>query len=68
MLTETVFDVVRRINQDGTTVFMVEQHAGALQIASRALVVEKGTIVFHAPGDEIVDHSEIRTAYMGGPA
>ncbi|MGH2820658.1 MAG: ABC transporter ATP-binding protein [Actinomycetota bacterium] len=67
VLTRTVFDVVRRINQDGTTVLMVEQNAGALQIASRALVMEKGTLVFQGSGEEILDHSRIRTAYMGAP-
>lgn len=67
-LTHTVFDVVKRINQDGTTVFMVEQNAGVLKIADRAFVMEKGTLVYEGSGDDILDHSEIRQAYMGTPA
>ncbi|MEA2461582.1 MAG: branched-chain amino acid transport system ATP-binding protein [Actinomycetota bacterium] len=67
-LTHTVFDVVKRINQDGTTVLMVEQNAGVLKIADRAFVMEKGTLVYEGSGDQIMDHSEIRQAYMGTPA
>jgi branched-chain amino acid transport system ATP-binding protein len=67
-LTQTVFDVVHQINQDGTTVLIVEQNAGVLRIASRAFVMEKGTLVYRGSGEEILDHSEIRQAYLGSPA
>jgi len=66
-LTHTVFDVVRRINQDGTTVLMVEQNAGALKLADRAFVMEKGTIVYSGAGADM-DSADIREAYMGAPA
>jgi branched-chain amino acid transport system ATP-binding protein len=67
-LTQTVFEVVKRINADGVTVLMVEQNAGVLKIADRAFVMEKGTMVYEGSGDEILDHSEIRQAYLGTPA
>jgi branched-chain amino acid transport system ATP-binding protein len=67
-LTQTVFDVVSQINQDGTTVLIVEQNAGVLRIASRAFVMEKGTLVYSGSGGEILDHSGIRQAYLGSPA
>lgn len=67
-LTKTVFDVVKQINQDGTTVLMVEQNAGVLKIADRAFVMEKGTLVYEGAGNDILDHSEIREAYLGAPA
>ena len=67
VLTQTVFEVVKRINQDGTTVFMVEQNAGVLAIADRAFVMEKGKIIYEGAGDQIMDHSEIRQAYLGTP-
>ncbi len=67
-LTKTVFEVVKRINTDGTTVLMVEQNAGVLNIADRAFVMEKGTLVYEGAGDDILDHSEIRAAYLGTPA
>jgi branched-chain amino acid transport system ATP-binding protein len=66
-LTQTVFEVVKRINDDGVTVFMVEQNAGVLDIADRAFVMEKGTLVYSGSGDEIMDHAEIRQAYLGAP-
>lgn len=67
-LTKTVFEVVSKINQNGTTVLMVEQNAGVLGIADRAFVMEKGTLVYEGSGDDILDHSEIREAYLGSPA
>jgi branched-chain amino acid transport system ATP-binding protein len=67
VLTETVFEVVKRINGDGTTVFMVEQNAGVLAIADRVFVMEKGAVVYEGEGDDILDHSDIRKAYLGVP-
>jgi len=64
-LTQTVFEVVKRINQDGTTVLMVEQNAGVLAIADRAFVMEKGTLIYSGKGNELMDNEEIRQAYLG---
>ncbi len=64
-LTQTVFEVVDKINDDGTTVFMVEQNAGVLGIADKAYVMEKGTLIYSGKGDEIMDNNEIREAYLG---
>jgi len=67
VLTQTVFEIVKRINADGTTVFMVEQNAGILEFADKVFVMEKGAIVYEGAGDEILDHSDIRKAYLGVP-
>ena len=64
-LTETVFEVIDRINNDGTTVLMVEQNAGVLAIADRVFVMEKGTIVYEGQGEDILEHSELRETYLG---
>ena len=64
-LTQTVFEVVDKINDDGTTVMMVEQNAGVLGIADKAYVMEKGTLIFSGKGDEIMNNDEIREAYLG---
>ena len=64
-LTLTVFEVVRRINQDGTTVLMVEQNAGVLAIASRAFVMEKGTLIYEGSAERGLNEDEIRRAYLG---
>ena len=65
VLTNTVFEVVDKINDDGTTVFMVEQNAGVLGIADKAYVMEKGTLIFTGKGDEIMKNEEIREVYLG---
>lgn len=64
-LTLTVFEVVNRINEDGTTVFMVEQNAGVLSIAKRAFVMEKGTLIYEGSSEKGLDQDEIRQAYLG---
>jgi len=64
-LAQTVFEVARKINEEGTTVFLVEQNAGVLSIADRAFVMEKGTIVYEGKGENMLDHSSIREAYLG---
>ena len=64
-LTQTVFEVVKKINDDGTTVMMVEQNAGVLSIADKAYVMEKGTLIFSGKGDEIMNNEGIREAYLG---
>ncbi len=61
----TVFEVARKINEEGTTVFLVEQNAGVLSIADRAFVMEKGMIVYEGSGQNMLDHASIRSAYLG---
>ena len=66
-LTQTVFSVVDRINDDGVTVVLVEQNVGVLPYADRALIMEKGTLVYQGSGDEIHSGS-LRETYLGTPA
>ena len=64
-LTQTVFEVVDKINNDGTTVLMVEQNAGVLNIADRAFVMEKGTLIYKGSAEEGLDYAKIQEAYLG---
>src|SRR5687768_17110854 len=64
-LAKTVFQVVKRINDDGVTVVIVEQNVGVLPYADRALIMEKGTIVYEGVGDEI-RNANLRERYLGG--
>lgn len=64
-LTQTVFEVVKKINQDGTTVLMVEQNAGVLDIADRAFVMEKGTLIYEGDRSKGLDYAKIQEAYLG---
>ncbi|MGQ0805667.1 MAG: ABC transporter ATP-binding protein [Actinomycetota bacterium] len=63
-LAKTVFQVVKRINNDGVTVIIVEQNVGVLPYADRVLIMEKGTLIFSGVGDEIQD-ANLRESYLG---
>jgi branched-chain amino acid transport system ATP-binding protein len=63
-LAVVVFEVVKRICQDGTTVVIVEQNVGVLPYADRALIMEQGTIVYQGVGDEI-QSANLRETYLG---
>ena len=63
-LARTVWEATSRMAQEGTTVLMVEQNAGALPFADRALIMEKGTISRVAVGRDVQDMN-LREAYLG---
>ena len=61
-----MFEAVRRINAEGTSVLLVEQNvAMAMELANRAYVVEEGRIVADGPAADLMDRPEIRHAYLG---
>jgi branched-chain amino acid transport system ATP-binding protein len=63
---EQVFEIVQKINRQGTTIFMVEQNASmALQIAHRAYVLQTGQVVLSGPAAELRQNELIRQAYLG---
>ncbi|MDQ1687805.1 MAG: branched-chain amino acid transport system ATP-binding protein [Frankiaceae bacterium] len=64
-LAQTVFEVVSRINDDGTTVLLVEQNIGVLPYADQALVMEKGTLTFNGSGKELGESGDLRKTYLG---
>ncbi|MDQ3108186.1 MAG: ABC transporter ATP-binding protein [Actinomycetota bacterium] len=64
-LAKVVFEVVSKINDDGVTVVIVEQNVGVLPYADRALIMEKGTLIFSGVGDEI-QSANLRETYLGG--
>jgi branched-chain amino acid transport system ATP-binding protein len=63
-LARTVFEVVKRINDDGVTVLLVEQNVGVLPYADRAFIMEKGTLIYTGVGDEIRS-ANLRETYLG---
>jgi branched-chain amino acid transport system ATP-binding protein len=66
-LVSQIFDIVTEINQQGTTILLVEQNAAqALQRADRAYVLETGRIVKAAPARELLEDDSVRAAYLGG--
>jgi branched-chain amino acid transport system ATP-binding protein len=61
-----MFEAVRRINTEGTTVLLVEQNVRqALEIATRGYVVETGRVVGSGTRDELLASDEIQKAYLG---
>ncbi len=67
LLVQEIFNMIRTINESGTTVLLVEQNANmALQIASRAYVLETGSIVLSGEAKELMESEEIKKAYLGG--
>ena len=64
-LAKIVFQVVNRINENGVTVIIVEQNVGVLPYADRALIMEKGTLIYKGVGDEI-RNANLRESYLGG--
>jgi branched-chain amino acid transport system ATP-binding protein len=63
-LAKTVFQVMDRINEDGVTVVIVEQNVGVLPYADRALIMEKGTLIYSGVGEEIRE-ANLRESYLG---
>lgn len=67
ILVEEIFDIIRRINEEGTTIFLVEQNAFmALQVANRAYCLETGRVVLEGPACELQKHPRVQEAYLGG--
>jgi branched-chain amino acid transport system ATP-binding protein len=66
MLVETIFKVVREVNEQGTTILLVEQNAlMALQVATRGYVIETGHIVLEDTGASLLKSPQVRKAYLG---
>ncbi|HEY4317521.1 MAG TPA: ABC transporter ATP-binding protein [Herbaspirillum sp.] len=61
-----IFDIIRRIRDEGVTVFLVEQNAHkALGVADRGYVLENGRIVMTGSGAELLADDGVRAAYLG---
>ena len=67
LLVEQIFDIIRQLHADGTTILLVEQNAqAALAVADRGYVLETGRIVTEGAGAELLESDAIRKAYLGG--
>ncbi len=62
-----IFDMIKKVNEQGTTILLVEQNAKkTLSIADRAYVLETGKMVKTGTGEQLLNDEEIRKAYLGG--
>jgi len=67
ILVEQIFDIIRQLNEAGTTILLVEQNAQmALSVAHRAYVMETGKITLSGTGKELAESDQVRKAYLGG--
>ena len=67
LLVAEIFEIIKRVNETGTTVLLVEQNANmALQIADRGYVMETGTIVLSGRAAQLADTEDVKRAYLGG--
>jgi branched-chain amino acid transport system ATP-binding protein len=67
ILVEQIFDIVRDINAQGTTVLLVEQNAlMALGLASRGYILQTGEIVIADSAEKLAVNPEVQKAYLGG--
>jgi branched-chain amino acid transport system ATP-binding protein len=65
-LVEEVFDIIKAINQQGTTVFVVEQNVNmALSIADRGYVLQMGEVVLAGTAQQLLENPLIQKAYLG---
>jgi branched-chain amino acid transport system ATP-binding protein len=63
---ERIFEIIKRINQEGKTVLLVEQNAlQALQIAHQGIVLETGKVTTTGPARELLSSDQVRKAYLG---
>ncbi|MGZ6240538.1 MAG: ABC transporter ATP-binding protein [Syntrophales bacterium] len=66
ILVKDIFNVIKKIKEEGTTVLIVEQNVKqTLAIADRAYVLENGKIALQGTGAELLNNEHVRTAYLG---
>lgn len=66
LFVKEIFEIIKRINNQGTTVLLVEQNAGrALEVADYAYVLETGKMMLEGKSSDIVNDSRVKEAYLG---
>lgn len=66
LIVKDIFSIIRRVNEDGITVLLIEQNANAaLRIANYGYVLETGTISLEGTGEQLLGDESVREAYLG---
>ena len=61
-----VFEVIKKLNEEGVTILLVEQNVHhALELSDRGYVLEKGRIILEGKGSELLEHEYVKNAYLG---
>jgi branched-chain amino acid transport system ATP-binding protein len=67
LMVARLMNYIRRIHEEGTTVFLVEQNVHhALRTAQEVSVMENGRIVLQGPADQLMQDVRVKQAYLGG--
>ena len=67
LLVAQIFEIIRELNEAGTTILLVEQNAHmALKVADRGYVLETGRIVLTDDAEALLENDAVRKAYLGG--
>ncbi len=67
LIVRKIFQIIREINTEGTTIFLVEQNAHmALGVAHRAYVLQTGKITKTGPAKQLLEDPDVKAAYLGG--
>jgi branched-chain amino acid transport system ATP-binding protein len=67
LVVRKIFQIIREINQAGTTIFLVEQNAHmALQVANRAYVMQTGEVIQTGKAADLLKDPQVKAAYLGG--
>ena len=67
ILVQEIFDIIKELNEQGTTILLVEQNASmALSIAHRAYVLETGRVTMSGDANDLLHDERVRQAYLGG--
>ena len=63
---KSIFEIIKEINRQGTTILLVEQNVyQSLRISSRAYVLETGRMVLSGTGAELLDNAHVKKAFLG---
>ena len=66
LIVKEIFEIIKRINQNGTTVFLVEQNSkAALKIAHRGYVLENGKVILTDTAKNLLDNEDVKRSYLG---
>ncbi|MDR3075996.1 MAG: ABC transporter ATP-binding protein [Synergistaceae bacterium] len=67
VLVQQIFDIIKELNDAGSTILLVEQNARmALSVAHRCYVLETGRVIMSSGAKELLDNDEVKKAYLGG--
>ncbi|GAO04695.1 ABC transporter ATP-binding protein [Anaeromyxobacter sp. PSR-1] len=66
LLVKSIFEIIKEINRQGTTILLVEQNVyQSLRISTRAYVLETGRVVLSGTGAELLDNAHVKKAFLG---